>query len=148
MYDIEGNNMSEQVKFEVPDYVKITREAFNGAKVEVEYDSNFGGTVTVEGEAELDEGRHAREWTTLNVDGRVIRSNGHVFSGEDGRHLGTVESVTAVLSRDTAVEMVTEHVDHDIDAGEERTIIQTWDKGVIDQEGWMAGTDSITLEHC
>lgn len=140
--------MEEKVKFEVPDYVKITDEAFDGAEVEIEYDSNFGGTVTVEGEAELDEGRYAQEWTTLNVDGRKIRCNGHIFSAEDNRHLGTVESVTAVISRETAIDMVTENVDHDIDAGEDRTIIQTWDKGVIDQEGWMAGTDSITLEHC
>lgn len=148
MYHIEGNTMSEKVRFEVPNYVKITGEAFDGAQVEVEYNSNFGGTVTVEGEAELDEGRYAQEWTTLNVDGRKIRSNGHVFSEDSDRHLGTVESVTAVLPRDTAVELVTENVDHDIDAGDERTIIQTWDTGVMEQEGWMAGTDSITLEHC
>jgi len=141
---MQGNN---EVRFELPDYVKITDEAFDGAEVAVEYDSNYnsrGETVEVSGVGELSEGRHAREWTTLVVEGRHIRSNGHIFNG-DGRHLGTVKSVTATVDEDVAVELVTEHVGHDVDCGDDEIIVQTWDTGVIDQEGFVAGTDEIRM---
>ena len=136
------------VRFKLPDYVSITDEAFDGAKVTVEYDSNYNGrgeTVTVSGRADLSEGRHAREWTTLVVEGRHIRSNGHVFNNDD-RHLGTVESVTATVDKDKAVELVTAHVDYDIDAGKDEIIVQTWDKCVIEEQGFIAGTDEIRME--
>jgi len=137
-----------KVRFKLPDYVKITDESFDGAKVTVEYDSNYNGrgdTVTVSGTAELSEGRHARQWTTLVVEGRYIRSNGHVFNSDD-RHLGTVESVTATVDKDKAVELVTADVDYDIDTGEDEIIVQTWDKCVIEEQGFIAGTDEIRME--
>ena len=136
------------VRFELPDYVSPVDAAFDGADVTVEYDSNYndhGDTVTVSGVAELSEGRHAREWDTLDVDGRRVRSNGHVFNG-DGRHLGTVESVTVTVDAETAISLVTAHVDHDVDRGDDEIIVQTWDTGVMNQEGFMAGTDEIRME--
>ena len=139
---MQGNN---EVRFELPDYVNAVSEEFDAQRVEITYDSNFGGSVTVDGTAELDEGRYSQEWTTLNVAGRKIRSNGHVFSEADDRHLGKVESITATIDKETAIEIVTEHVDHDIDCGEDEIIVQTWDKGVMEEQGFMAGTDEIRM---
>lgn len=139
---------NKDVRFELPRYVKNTSDELDGAEVSVTYDSNFGGAVTVDGTAGIDEGRWAGEWTTLNVDGRKVRSNGHVFSKND-RHLGTVESITVTLPHDVAVDLVTDDFgsDYDVDRHDEQTVIQAWDKGVIEQEGFMAGTTSITLKH-
>ena len=142
---MQGNN---EVRFELPDYVQAVDESFDGAEVSVEYDSNYNGrgeTVEVSGTAELSEGRHAREWDTLVVEGRHIRSNGHVFNS-DGRHLGRDATVTATVDEQTAIELVTESVDHDVDRGDDEIIVQTWDTGVMEQEGFMAGTDEIRME--
>jgi hypothetical protein len=141
-------HQNKQVRFKLPDYVSITREEFDGADVTVEYDSNFNGhneTVTVQGEATLDEGCHAREWTTLNIDGKEIRCNGHVFSASE-RHLGTVESVTVTVDKETAVDMVTEDVEADVDDGGDEVIVQTWDNSVMDEQGFMAGTDEVRMK--
>jgi hypothetical protein len=141
---MQGNN---EVRFELPDYVKATDEAFDDAEVTVEYDSNYNGrgeTATVSGKAELvGVGDHFTD-TALVVGGRHIQSNGHVFNN-DGRHLGAVESVTATVNKEVAIELVTEHVDHDVDCGEEEIIVQTWDTSVMEQEGFMAGTDEIRM---
>ena len=136
-----------QVRFELPDYVKRTADAFDGCTVTVEYDSNFGGTQTVEGVAEIEEGRWPSDFDHLVVGGRKIRGNDHVFSAKDDRHLGTLESITVEIDEQTAIEMATQHVDHDIDRGEDVTIIQTWDKCAIEEQGFMAGTDEIRLQH-
>ena len=136
-----------QVKFSVPDWVSITEDAFDGAEVEVTYDSNFGGDVTLEGTAEIDPGRWPSDWTHLVVDGRKIRSNGHVFSVKSDRHLGTVEDFEAVIDHDEAVDLVADSSDHDVDVGSDETIIQGWDHGVIEERGWMEGTFSVRLKH-
>lgn len=139
----------QRVRFELPDHVSIVSDEFDGEQISITYDSNYGGTVTVDGTAEIDEGRYPSDWAHLVVDGRKFRSNGHVFSAEDDRHLGTVESVTVTAPHDVAVELITEQMDCDIDRKDEDnvTIIQGWDKGVIDQEGFMAGTIEVHLEH-
>jgi len=141
---MQGNN---EVRFELPDYVKTTDEAFDGSEVSVEYDSNYNGrgkTATASGTAELvGVGDHFTN-TALVVDGRRVQANGHVFNS-DGRHLGTVESVTVTVDKEVAIELVTEHVDHDVDCGEEEIIVQTWDTSVMEQEGFMAGTDEIRM---
>jgi len=137
-----------KVRFELPNYVKITDEQFDGSAVTVEYDSNYNGhgkTVEVSDVAEISEARYAREWETLVVDGKHVRSNGHVFNS-DGRHLGTVESVTVTVDAEVAVDLVTQNVDHDIDCGDEAIIIQTWDASVMEQDGFMAGTEEIRME--
>ena len=138
---------TQLVRFDLPDHVSPVDETFAGHRVAVTYDSNFGGTVTAEGEATLDEGRYPSDWTTLVVDGRKVRSNGHVFSAESDRHLGTVESITAEAPHDEAVDLVASGMDHDVDRGEDETIVQGWDKGVMEQEGFMAGTMSVRLTH-
>lgn len=136
-----------QVKFSVPDWVSITNDVFDGAEVVVTYDSNFGGDVTLEGTAEIDGGRWPSDWTHLVVGERKIRSNGHVFGAESDRHVGKVTEATASMDRDDAIDIITKHTDHDIDAGPDATIIQGWDLGVIEQEGFMQGTFEVCLEH-
>lgn len=145
---MKATSETRDVRFELPGHVSATNDELDGADVSVTYDSNFGGTVTVDGTAEIDEGRWSGEWTTLNVDGRKVRSNGHVFS-ENDRHLGTVETVTVTLPHDVAVEVITDDFgsDYDVDPHDEQTVIQAWDKGVMEQEGFVAGTTSITLKH-
>jgi len=142
---MEQNN--PQVRFQLPSYVKNTAAAFDGCTVTVEYDSNYGGTQTVEGVAEIQEGRWPSDFDHLVVDGRKVRSNGHVFSAEDDRHLGTVESITVEIDEQTAIDMATQSIEHDIDRGNDVTIIQTWDKSVMEQEGHIAGTGEIRLAH-
>lgn len=137
-------SQNTEVRFELPDYVSVISESFDGQHVEITYDSNFGGSVTVDGTAELEEGRWPSEWNTLNVGDRKVRSNGHVFNSDD-RHLGTVESVTATVDKDKAIELVTKHVDYDIDTGEDEIIVQTWDKSVIEEQGFIDGTDEIRM---
>lgn len=141
------NDAATLVRFELPDWVRPTESVFGGHPVKVEYNSNFGGTVTLEGIAEIRPGRWPSDWTHLVVDDRKIRSNGHVFSEKTDRHLGSVESVIAVAPYDDAVALVVDGSDHDVDRGPDETIIQGWDQGVIDTEGWEAGTFSVRLSH-
>ena len=142
---MEAHN--EAVRFKLPDYVNFVSEEFDGAEVELCYDSNYGGTVEVKAEAEVDEGDYLSDGTHLVVEGRKVRSNGHIFSEKDDRHVGTVESIAATLPKQAAIDLVTEHISHDIDdGGGDEIIVQTWDKSVIEEQGFMAGTDSICME--
>ena len=138
--------MEQLVRFQVPDHVGVAHESFDGSEIVVEYDSNFGGSVTIQGTAQLDPGKGFGDSLTLNVDGRQIRSNGHVFS-DNGRHLGTVESIEAILRRDVAIELVTKHMRYDVDIGHGETIVQAWDSGIIERDGFMEGTVSVSLNH-
>lgn len=137
------------VRFELPDHVSITSDEFDGRDVRLTYDSNYGGSVTIEGTAEIDTGRYPGDWTHLVVEGRKIRQNGHVFSDEDDRHLGTVESVTVTVPHDIAVELVTDGMSYDVDRNDDGgvTVVQGWDRGVMNEQGFMEGTMSISLPH-
>lgn len=142
---MQGNN---EVRFELPDYVNAVDESFDGSEVTVEYDSNYNGrgeTVTVSGTAELVGVGDYYTNTALVVDGRHVQSNGHVFNS-DGRRLGRVESVTVTVDEQTAIGLVTKHVNYDVDRGNGEIIVQTWDASVIEQDGFMAGTDEVRME--
>jgi hypothetical protein len=135
------------VRFTLPEYVSPAAAAFDGHPVDVEYDSNFnaaGETVRLGGHASFVHGGPG-QWDALVVDGRYIRSNGHVFSAE-GRHLGMVETMTVTVPESAGIALVTDSVDSDVDRGEEAIIVQTWDSGMMDAQGFMAGTDEIRLE--
>lgn len=146
---MKATSETPDVRFELPDHVSITSGEFDGARVSITYDSNYGSSVTIEDTAELDTGRYPSDWTHLVVDGRKVRQNGHVFSGEDDRHLGTVESVEVTVPHDVAVELVADSMDHDIDRNDEDgvTIIQGWDTGVMEEQGFLEGTMTVRLTH-
>ena len=140
---------AEQVKVELPRHVNLTDDRLNGANVSVEYDSNYNGrgdTVTAEGAAEVvGKGDHFTD-TALVVEGKRVGSNGHVF-GSDGRHIGTDATVTATINRDDAIDMVTAGHSYDVDdAGAGEIIVQAWDSSVIESQGFMAGTMSVSME--
>jgi hypothetical protein len=141
--------MTEQVKLTLPEYVNFTDERLDGARVTVEYDSNFNGrgeTVTAVGVAKIvGKGDYFTD-TALVVDGKHVGPNGHVF-GSDDRHIGTDATVTATISRDDAIDMVVANQSYDVDdPGAGEIIVQTWDEGVMEEQGFMAGTDEIRME--
>ena len=141
--------MTEQVKVELPAHVNLTDDRLDASDVSVEYDSNYNGrdeTVTAEGTAEVvGKGDHFTD-TALVVDDKRVGSNGHVF-GSDGRHIGTDATVTAILPRDDAIDMVAANQSYDVDdPGAGEIIIQAWDSSVIESQGFMAGTMSVTME--
>ena len=138
----------DNVRLELPDNVNLTDDRLDGAEVCVEYDSNYNGrgeTVTVEGTAEIiGRGDYFTDVAML-VDGRRVGPNGHVF-GSDGRHIGKDATVTAILNRDDAIDMVTKDMSFDVDdPGLGEIIVQAWDKSVIESQGFMAGTMSINM---
>jgi hypothetical protein len=142
---MERNN----VTFDLPSRVNLTDERLDGAKVTVEYDSKYnavGETVTVEDTAEIiGRGDYFTDIALL-VDGRCVGPNGHVF-GSDGRHIGRDATVTATLNRDDAIDMVTEGMSFDVDdPGLDEIIVQAWDNCVIEEQGFMAGTDEIRMQ--
>lgn len=135
------------VRFDVPEWVSPTTDEFDGVHVEVTYDSNFGGDVTVDGHAEIDDGLFRSDPSHLVVDGRHVRANRHVFNA-DGTHLGKVESiVVSGVDHDDAIDLVTDHSNYDVDRHDDQTVVQMWDDGVIQERGFMAGTASVTLSH-
>jgi len=141
--------MTEQVKVDLPAHVNLTDDRLNASEVSVEYDSNYNGhgeTVTVDGVAEVvGKGDHFTN-TALVVDGKRVGSNGHVF-GSDGRHIGTDATVTATLERNDALDMVTAGHSYDVDdPGAGEIIVQAWDSSVIESQGFMAGTMSVSME--
>lgn len=141
-------NQNTQVRFELPDYVRPTRDEFDGADVKIEYDSNFNGfndTVTIAGEAEIQESQGINTSTRLVVDDRHIKSNGHVFSPND-RHLGPLKSITVTIDKQDGIEIVTTGVQADVDDHGNQIVIQTWDRSVIHEQGFIAGTDEVCME--
>ncbi len=93
-------------------------------------------------------GRYPSDPSHLVVEGRKVQANRHVFS-EQGRHLGTVESITVELDHPSAVELVTDSMDYDVDRNDDYgiTIVQGWDSAVIEEQGFIDGTMSVRLEH-
>jgi len=146
----QPESRNEMVTFELPEYKRATRDELNGCEVRVEYDSNFGGTQTVEGTAEkvreLESGRFR---TYLVVDDRKI-SGGRVFSAADGRELGTVEFVTVTMVADKAIEWVVKDWDgHDVDAHDDEIYVQFWSGQLnveMTQEEWFNHTDAIRFK--
>ena len=138
----------DNVRLELPDNVNLTDDRLDGAEVCVEYDSTYNGrgeTVTVQDTAEIiGRGDYFTDIAML-VDGRRVGPNGHVF-GSDGRHIGKDATVTAILNRDDAIDMVTKDMSFDVDdPGLGEIIVQAWDKSVIESQGFMAGTMSINM---
>ena len=138
----------DKVRLELPNNVNLTDDRLDGAKVTVKYDSNYNGhgeTVTVEDTAEIiGRGDYFADIAML-VDDRRVGPNGHVF-GSDGRHIGKDATVTAILNRDDAIDMVTKDMSFDVDdPGLGEIIVQAWDKSVIESQGFMAGTMSINM---
>jgi len=143
-------NETELVTFDLPEYKRETDEVLDGQNLVVEYDSNFGGTQTLEGEAEL-----VREWENgrrvryMVVGNRKIQ-NGHVYSGNDGRRLGTVNNVQATLPADVAIEWVAKEWNgHDVDRHDDEIYVQFWSGGLneeMSQEEWFNHTDAIRFE--
>jgi len=145
-------HQNTQVRFELPDYKKDTREELDGCKVEVEYNSNFGGTQTVEGTAEqTQELEGGRFRTYLKVGDRKVDS-GRVFSTVDGRKIGTVESITVTMTADKAIDWVAKDWNgHDVDTTPERDeiYVQFWSGQLNDemsQEEWFNHTDAIRFQ--
>jgi len=139
----------DKVRFELPENVNYTDDRLDSAKVVVEYDSKFNGrgeTVTVEDTAEIiGRGDYFTDIALL-VDGRRVGPNGHVF-GSDGRHIGEDATVTATVERDDAIDMVTKGMSFDVDdPGLDEVIVQAWDQSVIESQGFMAGTMSVSME--
>ena len=138
----------DNVRLELPNNVNLTDDRLDGAKVRVEYDSNYnerGESITVEDTAEIvGRGDYFTDIAML-VDGRRVSPTGHVF-GSDGRHIGTDATVTATINRDDAIDMVTDGMEYDVDdPGLDEIIVQAWDNSVIESQGFMAGTTEIRM---
>lgn len=155
MYHIEGSTMmaktrSELVTFDLPEYKSDTRDVLEGCNVRVEYDSSFGGTQTVEGEAEIvRELERGRFHNYLVVGDRKI-SAGRVFSAADGRRIGWVESITVEMRADEAIEWVAKDWSgHDVDAHDDEIYVQFWSGQLNDemsQEEWFDHSDAIRFK--
>lgn len=141
---------TQLVRFGLPEYKSETKDELDGCNVRVEYDSSFGGTQTVEGEAELirelERGRFHRY---LVVGDRKI-SSGRVWSVADGRKIGLVESITVEMEADEAIEWVAkEWSGHDVDAHDDEIYVQFWSGQLHDemsQEEWFNHTDAIRFQ--
>jgi len=139
------------VRFEIPEYKRVTHENVDGCNVTVQYDSSFGGTQTVEGEAEmtreLENGRFRRY---MVVGDRKVGSH-RVYSTKDGRMLGKIESVTVTMDTETAIEWVAKDWNgHDVDTHDNEVYVQFWSGELDDemsQEEWMNHTDGIRFKH-
>jgi len=141
--------MTEQVKVTLPDHVSPIDSRLDGAHLTIEYDSNYNGrgeTVTASGTAELVGVDDHFTDTRLVVDGRRVSPSGHVF-GSDGRHVGTDATLTVTVDRDDAIGMVTSGMSYDVDdPGAGEIVVQAWDNSVIESQGFMAGTLSVSME--
>ena len=141
---------TETVTFELPDYKNETNGVVDGNHVRVEYDSNFGGTQTAEGNSEivreLENGKFRRH---LVVGNRKV-SSGRVFSTAGGRKVGTVESITVTMDADSAIEWVAKEWNgHDVDTHDDEIYVQFWSGQLHDEmsnEEFLNHTDAIRFK--
>jgi sporulation protein YlmC with PRC-barrel domain len=124
----------EQIKvtLSVDEFKQMHREAIEGAEVVLEYNSSFGGSQGVTGELTYNHDAFGR--STWQVGDREI-ANSRVLSANDGRKVGTVESIQLTLNRETAINELTRHYNgHDIDDHGDQVVVQMWNGCDFDRQ--------------
>ena len=72
--------------------------------------------------------------STWQVGNREIANN-RVLSANDGRKVGTVESIQLTLDRETAINELTRHYNgHDIDDHGDQVVVQMWNGYEFDRQ--------------
>jgi len=126
--------MMEQIKvtLTVDEFKQMRRDAVEGTNVVLEYDSSFGDSQKVTGELTYNHDAFGR--STWQVGNREIANN-RVLSANDGRKVGTVESIQLTLDRETAINELTRHYNgHDIDDHGDQVVVQMWNGYEFDRQ--------------